>query len=130
MRNLILFLAVLTGLYSCSCSYHIKRIKNKCGVEKDTVWRVDTTIVDRVEKDSIFYYHTKDTVIIREGKLTMKYFYNHSDSTVYLNGECDSTIIVKSVPVEVNKYVQSTPFWVYICLGLAGLSIIFLMFKR
>lgn len=130
MRNLILFLAVLTGLYSCSCSYHVRKVKSKCGYTSDTIYKHDTTIVDRIEKDTVFNYYQKDTVIIREGRLTMKYFYNHSDSTVYLNGECDTVRVVKRYPVAVNKYVSNTPKWVYFVLLAMGLLCLYAVFKR
>lgn len=71
-------------------------------MKRDTVYRYDTTFVRESRKDTVFHYLQKDTVIVHEGRLTMKYFYNTHDSTIYLNGKCDTVFIVKKVPVEVN----------------------------
>lgn len=101
----IVFLFVLSVfLYSCSCKYHIKKINAKCGLKQDTVYRVDTMFSKSVFKDSIFKFYSKDTVIIREGKLTMKYYYHNNDSTVFLWGKCETDTIIKKVPVSVNVY--------------------------
>jgi hypothetical protein len=35
----------------------------------------------------------KDTVIIKEGGLTMRYYYNTHDSTIYLSGKCDTIFV-------------------------------------
>ena len=101
-------IAVLTLLlYSCSCNYHIKKVKAKCGYSSDTVYRVDTMFTKEVSTDTVFKYYTKDTVVIKEGKLTVKYFYNTHDSTVFLQGKCDADTVYKKVPFIVNKYRES-----------------------
>jgi hypothetical protein len=98
-----LALAFVLFLASCSCDYHLKKAKAKCSLDQltDTIWKRDSVFVDRVKKDTAFYYNQTDTVIIKEGRLTMKYFYR--DSTVYLSGTCDTIKIIKEVPVIVNK---------------------------
>jgi hypothetical protein len=96
-------LAFVLFLASCSCEYHLKKAKAKCSLNQltDTIWKRDSIFVDRVHKDTAFYYNQTDTVIIKEGRLTMKYFYR--DSTVFLSGTCDTIKIIKEVPVMVNK---------------------------
>lgn len=116
---------------SCSCNYHLKKVKAKCGISSltDTLWVKDTTFIDRVTKDTLFKYYTRDTVIVREGRLTMKYFYNSHDSTVYLNGRCDTVFVVKdrAVAVTNNEFTpeQSWHKWLgsilFIVLLIAGL---------
>ena len=98
-----LVLAFVLFLASCSCEYHLKKAKAKCSLDQltDTIWKKDSVFVDRVKKDTAFYYNQTDTVIIKEGRLTMKYFYR--DSTVFLSGTCDTIKIIKEVPVIVNK---------------------------
>jgi len=98
-----LALAFVLFLASCSCEYHLKKAKAKCSLNQltDTIWKRDSIFVDRVKKDTAFYYNQTDTVIIKEGRLTMKYFYR--DSTVFLSGTCDTIKIIKEVPVMVNK---------------------------
>jgi hypothetical protein len=100
------FLLVLTAFIvtSCNCSYHIKKVKAKCGYSSDTVYRVDTMFTKEVSTDTIFKYYTKDTVVIKEGKLKVKYFYNTHDSTVFLQGKCDADTVYKKVPFIVNNY--------------------------
>ena len=101
----ILMLIFLLFLYmtSCSCEYHLKKAKAKCSLDQltDTIWKKDSVFVDRVHKDTAFYFNQSDTVIIKEGRLTMKYFYR--DSTVYLSGTCDTIKVIREVPVIVNK---------------------------
>ena len=103
--GLILFIS------SCSCDYHLTKAKQKCGLANlaDTIYQTDSIFVDRVRKDTAFYFNQSDTVIIKEGRLTMKYFYR--DSTVYLSGTCDTIKLIREVPVIVNKTELKGNFW-------------------
>lgn len=105
-----LFMIICTAS-SCDCQYHLKRAKKKCGIisQSDTTYVHDTTLVASVQRDTVFHYYQKDTVIVREGRLTMKYFYNTKDSTVYLNGKCDTVFIVKDQPVAINNNTTLKP---------------------
>lgn len=131
-------LAVLASINSCTCDYHMKRMRKKCDyvLQKDTVRVKDTVYVPSVETDTIFKYYQKDTVIIREGKLTMKYYYNNHDSTVYLSGKCDTLNIIREVPVIVEKEVFKYDFLasnrIFYILGLllAILILIAYLFKK
>lgn len=112
--QVILFaLAIFFFLFlsSCSCDYHLSKARAKCGITQltDTIYKKDSIFVDRVRKDTAFYFNQTDTVIIREGRLTMKYFYR--DSTVYLSGTCDTIKIIREVPVIVNKTELKTNWW-------------------
>lgn len=121
---------LLLFLSSCSCDWHLKKARQKCNISQlsDTLFISDTTYVDRVKKDTLFYYNQKDTVIIREGRLTMKYFYN--DSTVYLSGTCDTIKVIKEVPVIVNNTeLKGSNLFNDIIKGLALAIILFFIFK-
>ena len=126
---------LLLFLSSCSCEYYLNKAKSKCGftTKTDTVYKKDSVFVDRVTKDTLFKYFQRDTVIVREGRLTMKYYYNSHDSTVYLNGKCDTVKIVREIPVQVNtteiKESYTAYFkWIAIIL-LCGVAIAYLVKK-
>lgn len=82
-------------------------------MKNDTVFRMDTVYIPYKQVDSVFYYNQKDTVIIKEGGVIVKYFFNTKDSTVYLKGERQEIIREKKVPVIVNKYEPGLPWWIY-----------------
>lgn len=78
-------------------------------VKTDTVWVKDTITVFGTRTDTIIKVWQKDTVIIKKDQLTLKYFMR-SDSTVYLEGECDTVTIIREVPAVVNSVsVQEMP---------------------
>lgn len=125
--SFLCFLAVF--LASCGCNYHLKKVKAKCGYTQDTVYKTVTVTTEKVERDTVFHYDQRDTVIIREGKLTVKYHYNNHDSTVYVTGKCDPEIIETKVPVVVNKYRQSIA-WTWIILAAMGYALLFFLFRK
>lgn len=102
--RLLLSILILTWFSSCDCNYHLKRAKKKCAITllSDTIYTHDTTFIQSVKKDTAFFYKQSDTVLIREGRLTMKYFYNTKDSTVYINGKCDTVFVIKKIPTVIN----------------------------
>ena len=110
---ILMIIAIICVLASCSCEYHLDKINKKCGKQAftDTLLVHDTLITKEVKKDTIFKYFQRDTVIIREGKLTMKYYYQSHDSTVYLKGECASDTIVRVVKVPYTKYEVVYSLW-------------------
>lgn len=97
---------------SCGCNYHLKKVQSKCGftTKVDTLTLHDTIKTERTIKDTLFK-HTKDTVVLKQNNLTVKYFYNTKDSTIYLQGKCDTIIkiITKKIPVSTTNY--NTNFW-------------------
>jgi len=101
----LIFCAIGVITNSCSCDWHLNKAKYKCGFsfKSDTIYKKDSVFINSVKKDTVFNYFQRDTVIVREGRLTMKYFYNNHDSTVYLSGKCDTIKIEKEVPVIVNN---------------------------
>jgi len=103
--SLIVAMILIIALSGCSCDYHYKRLSKKCDLKKDTLVVYVTEITKSVTKDTVFKYYSRDTVVVREGKLTMKYFYNSHDSTVYLNGKCAPDTIIREIRVPYD-YVQ------------------------
>ena len=125
--------AMLIIMSSCDCNYHLRQAKKKCNQSllSDTI-RIQDTIYSRsVDHDTTFYFNQKDTVVIREGKLVMKYFY--TDSTVYLKGECltdtiyrDKFIVTNTTELKpdlFNKY----KWWI---LGLFLLLLIIAILRK
>lgn len=128
----ILLLTILA--YSCTCERKLDKVLKKCPelLVNDTIKIRDTIVINGVQKDTIFNYLVKDTVIIREGGLTMKYFYNTHDSTIYLSGKCDTIYIpyTKDIPVNqiLNEDSKGFNWWMVCAIGLAIL-LIFLIVK-
>lgn len=106
----IALLAIITT--SCGCNYHLKKVQSKCGytTKTDTLTLHDTITTERTIKDTLFKY-SSDTVVLKQNNLTVKYFYNTKDSTIYLQGKCDTIIkvVTKKVPVVTNVYKPN--FW-------------------
>lgn len=128
----ILLLTILA--YSCTCERKLDNVLKKCPelLVNDTIKIRDTIVINGVQKDTVFNYLVKDTVIIREGGLTMKYFYNTHDSTIYLSGKCDTIYIpyTKDIPVNqiLNEDSKGFNWWMVCAIGLAIL-LIFLIVK-
>lgn len=96
-RVLKLASVLLLFLASCDCNYHYAKAQKKCAgrVIGDTIIVRDTVRVASVKHDTAFYYRQSDTVIVREGRLVMKYYYRND--TVKLQGECrDTTIVIEN----------------------------------
>lgn len=130
MRILLLTLCV-TILSGCGCNFYIKKVKAKCGVSSTTEVIHDTITVNSVSTDTLFkFYHVqKDTTIIREGRLTMKYFYNTKDSTVFLSGKCDTIRVPYEKTIIKNNYHESIGKWYWFLIILLGLIFVILLRK-
>ena len=134
----LLFVSLVTLLIflnSCSCDWHLSRAKKKClnTSLSDTVRIHDTLYTKEVQRDTTFFYKTKDSVIVREGKLVLKYFYNSHDSTVYLKGEClpdtvfyEKQVIVNSLELKSDPLVKYR--WYFI--GLFLVLLIFAILRK
>lgn len=102
MRLISLLIAVL--LFSCTPEKRVARLIKKYHLEKsDTIFKIDTVTTQSVKRDTSFHFFQRDSVIVREGKLVMKYFYNSHDSTIYLKGECLPDTIIREIPMQVNS---------------------------
>ena len=112
MPNFRLFaviLALACLITACSPTKRLSRLlkKHPYLVNTDTIFRKDTVITKEVLSDTVFYFNTRDTVIMRKDNLEVKYYFR-SDSTVYLEGKCKSDTIIREIPFIVNK-VEATP---------------------
>lgn len=121
-------------IQSCSCKFYYRQLDKKCPKIQDILIVHDTVWTVNVQKDTVFKYYSRDTVVVREGKLTMKYFYNSHDSTVYLNGRCAPDTIIREirVPYEQNKVeVDYWPGWVkFVVITLLLLLVISFMSRK
>jgi hypothetical protein len=133
MKTILLILTLLIS-FSCTCERKLDKVLKKCPelLLNDTIRIRDTIVINGVQKDTIFNYLVKDTVIIREGGLTMKYFYNTHDSTIYLSGKCDTIYIPYTKDIAVNQILNEDPggfnWWLIACVVLAVL-LVFLIVK-
>lgn len=116
MRVLIIFCFII--LCSCTQKNWTKRGYEKGWIKSDTI--IDTVYTKQDSKDTIFkHFMHRDTVFLKENKLTVKYFYNNSDSTVYLSGNCDpDTIrvpkIINTISTEDQPWYSDWPYWLAI----------------
>lgn len=107
MRFLASILLLSLWLVSCSPQARLNHLlKNhpKLAFKRDTVKRIDTVTILPSAADTIIYYKQTDTVIVKENGVTVKYFYNTKDSTIYVKGERDTIRIIREVPVQVNTF--------------------------
>lgn len=100
----VLFIGILVSLGSCTPQDKLNRLikRNPDLISSYSIIKHDTIVTQSVSTDTVFNYFTKDTVVIREGKLTMKYFYNSHDSTVFLRGECATDTIYREYVTQIN----------------------------
>lgn len=140
-----ILLAILWLAMLCACSPQSRLaslIKNHPELaHRDTVTRVDTITILPGVADTLIYYKQTDTVIVKENGVTVKYFYNTKDSTVYIHGERDTIRIIREVPVLVNNFdvkplawyervwLKTKDFLIVILLG-ATLVLLYLQRKR
>lgn len=97
---------LLVLLTACSPSARLARlIKNHPELAKvDTIFKSDTIVIPPAKADTVIYYKQTDTVIVKDNGVTVKYFYNTKDSTVYIRGERDTIRIIREIPVSVNNF--------------------------
>lgn len=80
---LIIYMVIMS---SCGQRHWSKRGERKGWITT----KIDTIITEEVSTDTVFKHRVlRDTVVLHKDKLTVKYFYNNSDSTVYISGNCD-----------------------------------------
>lgn len=122
---------------SCGCNYHMNKVKSKCGftTKVDTLTLHDTIKTERTIKDTLFK-HTKDTVVLKQNNLTVKYFYNTKDSTIYLQGKCDTVVkvVIKKIPINTtiykpNFFNDNKIFLLLILLAVVGGVIVMILKK-
>ena len=130
-----LILSLIWLVTSCSCTYHSKQVKKKCGVVTDTLRITDTVITKLVQTDTVFNIHKiRDTLTIFKDKIRVKYFYNTKDSTIYIQGKCLSDTIIKTISVPFEKYIfklDFLPVWLkWLSLVLLCLFVLGFLYKK
>lgn len=109
------WIAIIALAFLCACSPQARLanlIKNHPELaHRDTITRVDTITIFPGAADTLIYYKQTDTVIVKENGVTVKYFYNTKDSTVYIHGERDTIRIIREVPVVVNNFDVKPLAW-------------------
>jgi len=136
MKNLLILILSLS-LIGCATENSVQRYLKKHGgtVQVDSVFVTDTLqyITEKIETDTVFSSHTKDTVIIRKENLTIKTYY-HNDS-IYVWGQCDTD----TVTIIQDRWVGNTltlgekPNWFkenLLLLILSGLLTFFIIRKK
>jgi hypothetical protein len=111
-------LAAMVTCCSCGQKHWTKRGYKNGWIKSDTI--TETIYTESAEKDTIFKHSIfRDTVVLKENKLTVKYFYNNSDSTVYLSGKCDSDTLyvdkyITKIQPDQGKWYNNWPYWLII----------------
>lgn len=125
-----LYPIVLLLLCGCTPQQRMARLIRKHPelLKTDTIWKEHIT--KEVSKDTVFSHsETRDTVVLRKDKLTVKYFY--SKDTVYLAGRCDPDTV--RYPVYRDRITiqekQTIPSWMWWVIVAAGI-ILFLSLVR
>lgn len=134
----LLFIGILVCISSCSPQQRIARIANKYNlVKSDTIFKKDTVIVEGSMRDTTIHYYQRDTIVLKENNMTLRYYYNIHDSTVYLRGECAADTIYRNIPVAINS-INVTEKFSFIKTFLTGniisililLTILYIVFKN
>jgi hypothetical protein len=121
ISSLIIFwILVLLSMCSCGQKHWTKRGYKNGWIKSDTI--TETIYTESAEKDTIFK-HSVDTIVLKENKLTVKYFYNNSDSTVYLSGKCDSDTLyvdkyITKIETDQGKWYDNWIYWLIIAFLL------------
>jgi hypothetical protein len=114
----VLFIMVVISCCSCGQKHWTKRGYKNGWIKADTI--TETIYTESAEKDTIFKHSIfRDTIVLKEDKLTVKYFYNNSDSTVYLSGKCDSDTIrvekyITTIQPLSKPWYSDWPYWLII----------------
>lgn len=115
---LILFLGVAIIFSGCGQAYHLRQSKRHeliaiskgATVATDTVYVKVPVFVKETALDSIFVTLPGDTVVLTKDRLHVKFVDLPGDS-IFIQGRCDSMVIVKEVPVTVTKVVSAEKSW-------------------
>lgn len=129
MKKIIFIGLALLLLSSCGQRAWTKRGERRGWVKHETI--IDTIHVEKAEKDTVFKNSVvRDTVYLKENKLTVKYFYNNHDSTVYLSGKCDSDTLF--VPTYITKIEtkDGTDWNLYMILFLLTVLVVGLLISK
>lgn len=117
MRSAYIFL-IMAGVIASGCMGPIAKLRKAKRLIREAevagvAWRVDTVfkeipiIIPRIETDTLVQtLNFRDTVILVKDRLITKVKVNPVTKTVYISSKCDSVVIIKKVPVEVNRSIK------------------------
>jgi len=108
MKYLVILLPLL---FSCSAEKRLARLIKQHPelVKSDTVYKTINVISPVASVDTVFKTTvTKDTVVIKDHQLTVKYFNN--GTTTYIKGVCDTVKTTVEVPVIVNTVTPAEKY--------------------
>lgn len=140
--NKTLIIIILSILSGCGPSYHLKRMKyhermayaKGAEIKLDTVYKYIPIITPERQIDTVHHYvNLTDTITVTKDRVVTKIKVNTEEKTVYVNTNCPSDTIYKEVPITITKNIEAKnglPWWVYFALGLSGLIILVLAFRR
>jgi hypothetical protein len=114
MKKLTIALLLATVLVGCSPERRLQRLVKRYPnlLAKDTITIRDTFITKEVSKDTVFNLsNSRDTVVIKQDKLTIKHFYNRQTDSVYLQGKCAPDTFIKVIKVPYDKVVVKSNEW-------------------
>ncbi len=99
-------------LFFCACSPQkrlARLLKNKPELIKtDTVFIKDTIVIKGSYADTVFRLSTTyDTVTLIKNNIITKFFYNKD--TVFLSTVVKDSLIIKEVPIQINKITPAKP---------------------
>jgi len=128
----IFIVALMTALLfnSCSPQKRINRItaKHPHLVQKDTVWIIDTIIVEGIKYDTVTRFLTNTKVeVINNERVRLQYFYDTVTNEIHHEVECkeqrvvyDRTFIVDKVVTthEWEKYLKWAIFLIIAFVGV------------
>ena len=125
-------LAALVCLTSCSGEKKLQRILANHPELRDTIYVHDTLTTELVRADTTFVSVPGDTVRVDNGKLHIKYVRLPGD-TVWLEGQCDPDTGITTTIVErigPTKTVNKIPFWIWLLVGVMGMTSLILAFRK
>ena len=115
------YLLILLLLSSCSAKWHMNKalLKDPRIMIPDTTVTYDTVYRVVPQVDTVFeYFTTRDTIVFVKDSVTIKYFHNTTDSTVYLAADCPDcpevtkdTTITKTVLEPLKWHQKARDVW-------------------
>lgn len=125
----IILILITIELFSCTPEKRIARIAKKYNLVKtDTIFKKDTVLFEGAMRDTTINYYQRDTLLLKEKNMVLKYYYNIHDSTVYLRGECLPDTVYRNIPVAVNSVNVKDSGFSFIKTFLTGNIVSILMF--
>jgi len=124
--NLLILLILLGSLTGCAQRKELRKARKQARHERkaeyfrvkaglpectDTV-AIDTVIVPKSVYDTTFKA-VHDTTHYETDRVVIKHFYNHTDSTVFIQAECKEAKVIHTIEtIKETKTVEIYPAWI------------------